>query len=290
MVMPQLASFIQVNKMGVPSINFSNPKAVKLLNQAILHHYYGIGQWEFPDNNLYPPIPGRADYIHYLADILSESNEGKIPKGKNITCLDIGVGATCIYPIIGVTEYEWNFIGADISVKSIASSQQIVSANQTLSNKITFRQQTIKKQIFKGIIHPTDRITATICNPPFHESKEAANKGSQRKIKNLSGKKAANPTLNFSGNSNELIYKGGEIAFIKNMISESLLFKQNCCWFTTLVSKKGNLKTIEFELQKIGVKEIKTIPMATGNKTTRIVAWSFLSPTEQKVWMANQLK
>ncbi|MBY9001656.1 MAG: RlmF-related methyltransferase, partial [Candidatus Heimdallarchaeota archaeon] len=45
-------------------------------------------------------------------------------------------------------------------------------------------------------------------------SLEDAQKGTQRKIKNLSGKKEKKPTLNFAGISNELICDGGEYRFI----------------------------------------------------------------------------
>ncbi len=100
---PELKNFIMPNKFGVESVDFSNPLAVKLLNKALLNQYYGIKNWEFPDENLCPPIPGRADYIHHIADLLGENNFGTIPIGDKITCLDVGLGASCIYPIIGVT-------------------------------------------------------------------------------------------------------------------------------------------------------------------------------------------
>ena len=128
-VLPELKSFVKPNKYGTESIDFAHPKAVKLLNKAILKHYYGIDHWNFPDKNLCPPIPGRADYIHQLADLLSKNNSGNIPLGNNIKCLDIGVGANCIYPIIGVVEYGWNFIGSDIDAQSIESAQKIVDSN-----------------------------------------------------------------------------------------------------------------------------------------------------------------
>ena len=122
---PELKTYIIPNakaKFGSETVDFSNPIAVKVLNKAILNHYYGIKNWEFPDENLCPPIPGRADYIHHIADLLSENNFGRIPIGDKITCLDVGVGASCIYPIIGATEYGWKFIGSDIDPKSLAQT------------------------------------------------------------------------------------------------------------------------------------------------------------------------
>jgi len=281
---PDLKHFIIPNKFGVESIDFSDPIAVKSLNKAILHYYYGIKYWEFPDGNLCPPIPGRADYLHYIADLLAKSNFGNIPKGNKVTCLDIGLGASCIYPIIGVTEYDWSFVGSDIDSKSIASAQNIIDSNLQLKDKIECRLQENPNGILNGIIRPQDTFDAVICNPPFHSSVEEAQKGSRRKIKNLSGKKMKTPTLNFSGVGNELISEGGEYAFIHALIKESESFSTNCHWFSTLVSKESNVKGIQQSLEKMKAKQIKIIPMGTGNKSSRIVAWTFFSVEEQNNW------
>ena len=287
---PELKNYIMPNKFGVESVDFSNPLAVKLLNKALLNHYYGIKNWEFPDENLCPPIPGRADYIHHIADLLGENNFGTIPIGDKITCLDVGIGASCIYPIIGVTEYGWKFIGSDIDPKSIASAQNIVNSNSSIKDKIECRLQKNSKDVFYGIIGKEDKIELIICNPPFHSSIEDAQKGTRRKIKNLSGKKVKTPELNFAGISNELICDGGEYKFIQNMIRESEKFSKNCYWFSTLVSKQSNLKGIYKLLEKIEANQIKKIPMGTGNKSSRIVAWTFLSREEQKEWRDTRWK
>lgn len=287
---PELANYIKPNKYGEDSVDFSNPIAVKLLNKALLHHYYGVENWEFPDENLCPPIPGRADYVHHIADLLGESNFGVIPKGDKIMCLDIGVGANCIYPIIGVTEYDWNFIGSDIDPKSIESAKNIIQANESLEGKIDCRLQENSNDVFYGIIDREEKIDVTICNPPFHSSSEEAQQGTKRKVENLSGKKIETPVLNFAGISHELIYEGGEYKFIHNMVRESKKFSKNCFWFSTLVSKKSNLKGINKSLEKAEASQMKIIPLGTSNKSSRIVAWTFLSKEEQKEWRATRWK
>jgi len=289
-VTPELKDHVTLNKYGVESVDFSNPLAVKLLNTALLNHYYGITSWDFPDQNLCPPIPGRADYIHHMADLLAEYNFGTIPTGDAITGLDIGLGASCIYPIIGVTEYGWTFIGSDIDPKSIASSQNIVNSNRLLKGKIECRLQKNRKDVFYGILEKVDKIEFTVCNPPFHASAEEAQKGARRKVMNLSGKKTKNPELNFAGINSELIFEGGEYKFIQNMIRESEKFAKNCLWFSTLVSKQSNLKRIYNLLENNEVKQIKTIPMGTGNKSSRIVAWTFHSKEERNEWRATRWK
>ncbi|QHI38719.1 Ribosomal RNA large subunit methyltransferase F [Kordia antarctica] len=272
---PELSSFVKPNKFGDESIDFFDPNAVKMLNKALLKQYYNIDYWDIPANYLCPPIPGRADYIHYVASLLGETYQGKIPKGTAIKCLDIGTGANLVYPIIGSQEYDWSFIASDIDVVSIENAQQIISQNKNLKDNIEIRQQTNPNQIFKGILEHSECISITICNPPFHKSAKEALAGTTRKLQNLKGTKNAKPELNFGGQSNELWCKGGEKKFIKNMITESKLFGKSCLWFTTLVSKEANLPAIYDALKLVNATTVKTIPMGQGNKISRIVAWSF---------------
>ena len=284
-VTPELVNYIKPNKYGEDSVDFSDPAAVKTLNTALLNYYYKIEYWEFPDKNLCPPIPGRADYIHHIADLLSEKKFGMIPTGDNITCFDIGTGASCIYPVIGVAEYNWNFIGSDIDPASINSATRIVNSNASLKNKVECRLQKNPKDIFYGIISKEDKIDVSVCNPPFHSSAEDALQGTQRKVKNLTGKEEATPTQNFSGVAKELIYEGGEKKFIDKMIRESKKFAKSCFLFSTLVSKQSNLKGIYKSLEQFNAQQVRTKPMGTGNKSTRIVAWTFLSKEEQNEWV-----
>tara|TARA_B110000967_G_scaffold202991_1_gene242813 strand:+ start:122 stop:1057 length:936 start_codon:yes stop_codon:yes gene_type:complete len=275
---PELEKYVKKNKDGEQTVDFSDPIAVKLLNKALLSHYYDVKFWKFPDTNLCPPIPGRADYIHHMSDLLDES----MRKGKTINCLDIGVGASCIYPIIGITEYNWNFIASDIDRKSIATAKKIISSNPNLKGKVDFRFQNDSNKIFEGILKEDDRIEITICNPPFHASRKEALEEQRKKVRNLTGKYHQNPKLNFSGASEELIYEGGEYQFIQNMIKESAKYANNCVWFSTLVSKKKNLHGIYINLKRLKVHQIKEIEIITANKKSRIIAWTFMTKREQK--------
>lgn len=283
---PALAKYVRSNSSGESSVDFANANAVKVLNKALLSHYYGLKQWSFPETNLCPPIPGRADYVHYMADLLSEDNGGVIPKGDQITCLDIGVGASCIYPILGVLEYGWQFIGTDIASKSIYSSKKIVKSNEELKGKVTCMLQPNAADTFKGVLEGEVKIDLSICNPPFHASVEDAQKEARRKVLNLTGRQVRNPELNFAGIQNELVCDGGEYKFIVKMVRQSAEFAKDCFWFSTLVSKQSNLNGIYKTLEKVEASQVKTIAMGTGNKSTRIVAWTFLSEKERKEWVA----
>lgn len=282
-----LADFVYLNPYGDQSVDFSNPKAVRVLNKALLKHFYGITHWDIPDGYLCPPIPGRADYIHYVADLLAMSNAGEIPKGKSIKGLDIGVGANCVYPIIGHQEYGWNFVGSDIDSLAVKTASAIAAANPVLTRGISIRNQRNKQHIFNGILKPGEYFDFTLCNPPFHSSAEEARSGTERKLKNLGKHKGRGKpaTLNFGGRDTELWYQGGEVAFVRNMIMESKEFSKQCMWFTSLVSKSQNLPFITAMLvDGVGAYEFKIIEMTQGQKLSRFVAWTFLSPDERYLW------
>jgi 23S rRNA (adenine1618-N6)-methyltransferase len=260
-----IASLITKNDYGIVTIDFSDPKAVKELNVTLLEVHYGIQKWNFPDENLCPPIPGRVDYIHYVSDLLAESSIT-----DKITILDIGTGATCIYPLLGAKEYDWNFVATDIDLDSLHIAQDIITDNN-FDAKIILRQQFDEANILRGIIEKGDSFSAVICNPPFYKSETEAKGANARKSRNL----GTNAVRNFAGNNNELWYPGGEKAFLHNYLYQSSLYKDTSVWFTSLVSKKETIKSLQKSGEKLKVKEMKVIPMHQGNKVTRIVAWRF---------------
>ena len=281
----ELAPFVSPNPYGDLSINFSDPIAVKMLNKALLKHFYGIRYWDIPKDYLCPPIPGRADYIHYLADVLSLHNNGQVPTGPKIQVLDIGVGANCIYPIIGRQSYGWKFVGSDIHPASVKSAQFIVEANPNLTKAIQIRLQKTPTHIFHGVIKPSDRFDLTLCNPPFHASQDEAHATATQKLKKL-GKAfdRSKVVLNFGGQKNELWCDGGEERFVCQMVQESTQFAEQCLWFSTLVSKKTTLPMLLKTLQNSKAVEVKTIKMTQGQKESRFVAWTFLGAKQQQAW------
>ena len=295
---PPLQSFLRVghtSKALRSTIDFGDPHAVRALNAALLAADYGISEWSsfLPSSCLCPPIPGRADYIHHVADILAASktgadatgsNDTHIPTGPSIRGLDIGTGATLIYPLLGTQTYGWSFIATDVDANSITSARKILSANTLDSgnSKIDIRLQRNKQHALKHVLG-TDRIDFVMCNPPFYESAAAYQKESQRKVRNLaanakkrqkysggghsnnnnnnnnrehqnsettkeSGTSNMSGSNNFRGGPSELWFPGGEVAFITKLIQESsdnnVVHMQQCLWFSSLVSRRDNLPTL----------------------------------------------
>lgn len=272
---PELKKFVIINPYGDESINFFDPASVKMLNKALLKHFYKINYWDIPEGYLCPPIPGRVDYLHYIADLLGEDRSFEIPKGEQIRGLDIGVGANCIYPILGHQEYGWSFVGTDIDKVAVESARKIVSENPDLAGHIEIRLQERSKGIFNDIIKEGEHFDFTMCNPPFHSSAEEAQAGSIKKLSNLKQQEVKKAELNFGGQSNELWCVGGEEKFVRDMISQSKDHSKQVNWFTTLISKSALLPDVQEMLKKVGATEVRVIPMGTGNKISRIVGWRY---------------
>ncbi len=293
---PELKPFLKNNPHGDKTIDFSDSQAVLRLNKALLSHYYNIQHWQIPEGYLCPPIPGRADYIHFLADLLAGSSQEQtdqntpIPTGRQINVLDIGTGANCIYPIIGSQSYGWRFTASDVDPVSVSSARLIVESNACLKNKIKLIQQHHEHNIFKGIINSRDRFDLTLCNPPFHASMAEAQSGSRRKWRNINNTQKQNPQnsqnsqRNFGGQNAELWCEGGEITFLKRMIIESREYSEQVCWFTSLVSKGDNIRPLRKLLQQEKVMQVEVVTMSQGQKTSRFIAWSFFTASERKNW------
>lgn len=280
---PELAQYLVLTPAGEQSVDFANPLAVKALNKALLAHFYGVANWDIPEGFLCPPVPGRADYLHHLADLLAETT-GSVP--TQATILDVGVGANCIYPLIGVHEYGWRFTGSETHEQALASAQAIISANPGLTRAIRLRRQKTPAAIFNGIIHKNEQYDATLCNPPFHDSAASARAGSERKRRNLGQSK--DDALNFGGQQQELWCEGGEVAFIKTMISESQAFGRQVMWFTTLVSRGENLPPLYRALTDVGAVKVVKKEMAQGQKQSRFIAWSFMDDEQRRRFLARK--
>ncbi len=280
---PALSDFIILNPAGEQTVNFADPQAVKTLNKALLAHFYGVKEWDIPDGFLCPPVPGRADYIHHLGDLLSDES-GNVVKGASI--LDIGVGANCIYPLIGAHEYGWRFTGSETHPQAFASAQAILSANPSLNRMIRLRRQKDGAAMFNGIIHKNEQYDATLCNPPFHDSAAAARAASERKRRNLGQER--DDALKFGGQQQELWCEGGEVAFIKQMIAESKGFARQVMWFTSLVSKGENLPPLYRALTDVGAVKVVKKEMSQGQKQSRFIAWSFMDDEQRRRFLARK--
>ncbi len=277
---PDLNPFIFMNQHWKETIDFANPEAVFQLNKALLLHHYRLDTYALLRPHLCPAVPGRADYLYQIKNLL-EDGFGRKNEQENtpLRVLDIGVGANCIYPIIGAQGLGWQMVGVDICESSVEAAQKIIAGTEGLAEKIEIRYQENNANIFNEAIKKDEFFDLTICNPPFHASAEEAQKARTRKLGNLSTNKqltkSEKQTQNFGGKANELWCNGGEALFIKRMIKQSISHKKQVSVFTTLVSNQSHLAKLYKQLDKAKATRT-TLPMTIGHKQSRVLAWTWL--------------
>jgi len=262
---PALASHVRPSPAGRPTIDFADPDAVRLLNRALLETTYGVRDWDVPEGFLVPPVPGRADVIHHLADLF--------PDPRGLRALEIGAGASLIHPILGAAAYGWSFVGTEADPAALEAARALLRANPGLAARVELRLQRDPARIFEGATAPGEAFDLSLCNPPFHASPEAAAELARRKWRNLG--RRPSQARNFGGRGAELWCPGGEAAFIGRMVEESARMPGLCTWFTSLVSRSENLPGLQAALRKAGAARVRVLEMAQGQKRSRILAWSF---------------
>lgn len=295
---PTLAPFVVPNAYGDLSIDYADACAVKALNQALLAHAYGLRAWDLPPGGLCPPIPGRSEHLHHLADLLADGASGAgsaggasgagsagVPRGRAVSVLDVGTGASCIYPLIGAREYGWRFVGTEVDPASARWAEKLVAAHPQVADRIEVRLQPSPLHCFEGVVEPDERFDLSLCNPPFFASAQEAARGNRRKRRNLSekradggrsgGKRPTGDVRNFGGKAGELWCEGGELGFVQRMISESAARPQLCRWFTTLVARGATLPRLRRALDDAGAVEVRVLELSHGAKQSRILAWRF---------------
>ena len=280
---PELKHYTVINPVGQISLDFFNPKAVRVFNAILLDYYHQIKYFSLPEGYLCPPVPGRADYIHYVADLLAETY-GRTPHGSHFHMLDMGTGASAVFGLLAAAIYRWKCTMADVDQKALDSASAIWRHNESVLSAGDFRHQTHSHLFFEKIIRPDDFFDVVVCNPPFHSSEAEAKLRADKKFTSLKKSKREKTVLNFGGTSGELWYPGGEATFIKGMMAESIRFGNQCYWFTTLVSRQSTLPVIYNVLDEVRARKVKTIDMGQGNKRSRIVCWTFFTPEQEKAW------
>lgn len=288
---------------GNMCINYNNPTALYCISKVLLHHRYNL-IWDMPDNFLIPTVPSRANYVHFISDLLTPehvyntetvSNKGSlndtetikfnthqdfcsvelIPRGKQVLGLDIGIGANSIFSLLCNKIYSWNMVGTDISSESLKVSDSIIK-NNNLSDCITLLLQENPEDILLGILDrpeiKTLNFSFTICNPPYYDSIEDSEMN-------------VHPNRYRVCKNYEVITQGGESQFILKMYSQSKIFRKRVIWYTSQVSKLKNLKFLRNALGKeIVSNELKSLIFTTlkqGKHDKWVIAWSFFEKEER---------
>lgn len=153
------------NNEGKLSFNFNDNEANKEFTKTIMLEEYNI-KWDIPQNFLVPGIPSKLNYLDWINSILLEYQINN----DNIIGVDVGTGANCIYPLLGFTSYGWSFIASDINPEALKSAKNLLEINDIKT--IELKLQPNPKNAFVNIISTKDKLTFTLCNPPFFDINE----------------------------------------------------------------------------------------------------------------------
>ena len=195
-------------------------------------------------------------------NMITEEEEQKLTKVRCIKGLDIGTGASLIYPILGYKMFGWHFVASEKNKEALKSALKI-QKNNDFQPFIEIREAITG--IFKGIINKNeDFFDFSMCNPPFFESLDEQKSVSWRtcEIKEFEGE-----------------FEGGELEFMKKSFEESLEFKENVGVFTSLVGRKKDFELFLDFLDKRKNEEkfeIESKTLYMGKNARWVVAWRFL--------------
>ncbi|GAO17345.1 hypothetical protein UVI_02038650 [Ustilaginoidea virens] len=210
-------------------------------------------------------VPNRHNYILWLKDLLDTSSYSK--PGRELTGLDIGTGASCIYPLLGCVQRPWSFIATDIDDESLRFARNNVERNG-LSGRIRLVARSPGDPLIPLDELGIASIDFAMTNPPFYESEEQLLRSAQRKRRP--------PWTACTGAKTEMVTPGGEAAFVDAMFAESLRLRGRVQWYTAMLGFLSSLAGFVDKLRGAGVGNYAVTEFVQGAKTRRWgVAWSF---------------
>ncbi|XP_067138309.1 U6 small nuclear RNA (adenine-(43)-N(6))-methyltransferase [Centruroides vittatus] len=270
---PEFRQFAIQDLAGKIRIDFKDPNALRMLTTILLKNDFQLSI-EIPPDHLIPTLPQRLNYILWIEDLLES-----FPKQKDdITGIDIGTGACCIYPLLGCKMKSWKFLATEINEESFDWAIKNINANN-MQNQIKVIKVNPNNILQDVISNEETCFDFTMCNPPFFNDQND----------NMSVKKSRTPRRSLPKSINtpsetEKSTEGGEIEFIKKMIDESVLLKEKVRIFTTMIGKKQSFQVIKSELKNRNIIQFITCEFCQGNTMRWGIAWTFSSDVQfQKV-------
>lgn len=276
---PRLLPYLVETKDGRRTIDFASWDATVELNRALLDTFYGVKHWDVPRGHLCPPAANRANYVHWIEDLLELSRPASASAsaaGPAVVGLDVGVGASCVYPLIGASLNGWRFVGIDVTDVAVASARANAAGNPAIRHLIEIRDArtfSLRRRdsardgsVILPAIEEDERFAFCMCNPPFFDLDRIA-----------SERRRPNRASDFGGSDAETACPGGERAFTARIFEDSLLLRDRVHWYTTMCGKKETVKHLRRALasREARVAAVRTTVFRQGKTARWGVAWSF---------------
>ncbi|CAM9372156.1 unnamed protein product [Chrysoparadoxa australica] len=280
-------------------LDWGDPAAVKCLTQTLLLHDFQL-VWDMPLDRLCPPLPNRLNYICWLSELMKlrplQDRQGEV-RG-----VDIGTGASCIYPLLGERTQGWKFLAVDTDATSIAWATKNVAANALKGMievhashspahfspthtypLVSFSSSSLSPSRSQSQPHSTDTAQSgplsvalsgaagtfdfSMTNPPFFGD-----------VSEAGGKPSSSTSAAMT--EREVACEGGEVAFVGAIIEDSIRLKDRVRWCTTMLGKKGSLSKLASKLRSAGVTNVRAAEFCQGRIKRWGLGWSFTNEGE----------
>ncbi|OCH87590.1 hypothetical protein OBBRIDRAFT_820559 [Obba rivulosa] len=281
---PSLQSHLIFTATGA-TIDYKNDASQRRLTQALLLRDFNV-RLALPEDRLCPPVPNRLNYILWLQDVmewvcLAEPSAA----GRTVRGIDIGTGASAIYPLLGCRSCpSWTFVVTDVDPKSLEFARLNVRENG-LDDRICVIQSDPSGVILApltddahsggspdhehlvAMTSTSEKYDFTMCNPPFYSSHEDIAKSAEAKERG--------PNAVCTGADVEMITQGGEVAFVCQMVRESLKLGDRCRWYTSMLGKISSVIDVMALFRQQNITNYACTELVQGQTRRWVVAWSF---------------
>ncbi|XP_052612026.1 LOW QUALITY PROTEIN: RNA N6-adenosine-methyltransferase METTL16 [Peromyscus californicus insignis] len=262
---PDFKQHIQINLNGRVSLNFKDPEAVRALTCTLLREDFGLSI-DIPLERLIPTVPLRLNYIHWVEDLIGHQDSDKSTLRRGI---DIGTGASCIYPLLGATLNGWYFLATEVDDMCFNYAKKNVEQNN-LSDLIKVVKVPQKTLLMDALKEESEIIyDFCMCNPPFF-----ANQLEAQGVNSRNSRRPPPSSVN-TGGITEIMAEGGELEFVKRIIHDSLQLKKRLRWYSCMLGKKCSLAPLKEELRIQGVPKVTFTEFCQGRTMRWALAWSF---------------
>lgn len=213
----------------------------------------------------------RYNYVHWIQSLLdttSDSYTDRYDPAREVLGLDIGVGASCIYPLLAcAASPKWRMAGTDIDQHSLDYARRNVEANQ-LGHRIRLALSTTDSPLIPLAALKLEGLDFVMCNPPFFPSLAAMRAGTESKD--------SAPSAVCTGAEVEMVCPGGDVGFVSRIIDESLVLRDKVEWYSSMLHSLNSVRSIVSKLKGLEIGNYAVTELQAGRATKRwAIAWSF---------------
>ena len=302
------ARLVKTRPNGEAQLDWRDPSALVELCRVLLHHDFGV-RWTLPARALCPTVPSRLNYLLWIADLIALGPS--IPTVQ-IVGIDIGTGASCIYPLLGVAHLGWKFLATEADPISVNAARHNVDLNNW-SERIEVRQvvapeaeaaaaapeATAAVEAADGVVADDDADAAEYAELRQKDNGGGASSNAPILVdvllpsdgaftfcmcnppwfgggeEPMANKSIRGPDERCTATASEVFTDGGEAGFIGRLAADSAKLRQRVRWYSSLVGRKASLHRALKAVKACGAIHVRTTEISQGVTSRWAIAWSF---------------